>query len=257
MLDERARPLEPRRDARVAVVGRALLGVVHRDLAHEGALALREADLREQLGGVRVHGAEVRRRGRAVREQGLHEGVVAAAREAEIGVAGLEREGAGAQPRVERQVERLAQLRPLRRVDVQIDEAGQQQLGRRELEEMAAAASFLPQPHVVAVARGPHGRDVARRIHGDEGVLDDLEGAARRGVRERPPDRHAARVAGHGVILAAGAQCRELRARIMALGGRRQSANGDGGQARGPAQPTRLSGPIASSGATLFAPGRG
>ena len=133
--------------------------------------------------------AEVDGRRRAVAQQRRHEIGPHRRGERRVGVAGLQRERVVEQPLLQRQVEARAQLRPLRGVDVQVDQARQQHLGRAELddgrrastsaapagEERGSTAVMAPEPstptttstrcsNVVAGRRLHH---VADHRHGD------------------------------------------------------------------------------------------
>jgi hypothetical protein len=130
--DEVGRLRDPDLGGGIPVVVGALLGIIHGDPADEGALALLKADLGQRLGGLQVNGGEVQRRRGAVGQQGVDQPGIDPAGKVRVGVARLQGKGVLLQPLVERQMQGLAGLRPLRGVDVEIDKARQQDLRGRE-----------------------------------------------------------------------------------------------------------------------------
>src|ERR1700722_627684 len=69
---------------------------------------------------------KIQRGGGAIRQQPIDQRLIHGLRISGIRVARLEREGVGLQPLLERQVERLAELRALGRMYVEVDETGQE-----------------------------------------------------------------------------------------------------------------------------------
>ncbi len=100
-------------------------GVVHHHLAHHRALAVFGAQAGEFASCGDVYRSEVHRRGRAVAQQSADQCGVDGVCIVEIRTARFERKGALPEPVFQRQVQRIAELWPLRRVHMQIDEAGQ------------------------------------------------------------------------------------------------------------------------------------
>ena len=79
----------------------------------------------------------------------------------EVGEAGLRRERVAAEPAFKRFVERGACLRPLRGVQVQVGEAGEQDLAVGEAGEPVESGQFGTDGVVLRVVRGEDGRDDA------------------------------------------------------------------------------------------------
>jgi len=84
-----------------------------------------------------VDGGEIERRRRPIGEEIADQRGIGGFREIEIGVARLQRERVFVEPDFERLVESAAGLRILRRMDVQVDEARQQELAARLFDEHA------------------------------------------------------------------------------------------------------------------------
>ena len=183
---------------RVAVRVRAERGMVHRDAADQGALAFRQTDIGERARGVLMDGREVKRRRRAMGEQVFDEGRVGGSREGEVGVTGFERESVFVEPNFQGFVERGAELRILRRMDVAIDEAGKQIGAGRPFDEAAVAARGVERIVVAGIGRAqrrgydPLGVDG----HGEAGQdLDTVGSGSVEGVGEE----QAVREVGHGL----------------------------------------------------------
>ena len=79
----------------------------------------------------------------------------------EVGEAGLCRERVATEPALERFVERGTGLRPLRGVQVQVGEAGQEDLAVGEAGEPVESGQFGADGVVLRVGRGEDGRDDA------------------------------------------------------------------------------------------------
>ena len=135
--------------------------VVHHDLADEAALAEFGADVRQVDGGDAVDGVIVQDAGGAAGERGLDEMAMGAVGVREVGEAGLCRERVATEPAFERFVERGTGLRPLRGVQVQVREAGQEDLAVREAGEPVESGQFGADGVVLRVVRGEDGRDDA------------------------------------------------------------------------------------------------
>ena len=135
--------------------------VVHHDLADEAALAEFGADVRQVDGGGAVDGVIVQDAGGAAGERGLDEMAMGAVGVLGVGEAGLRRERVAAEPAFERFVERGTGLRPLRGVQVQVREAGQEDLAVREAGEPVESGQFGADGVVLRVVRGEDGRDDA------------------------------------------------------------------------------------------------
>jgi hypothetical protein len=157
-------------------------------------LAACAADVGEAHRGRKVHGAEIERRRRAVREQCIDERRIDTGRESGIGVARLERKRVFLQPILERQIEREPELRPLRRVHVQVDESGQEIRARAQRHQ--GPCGRMPRGRGRAIGSlGPeNGRDPAVRIAFEQRVRETLEQTAARGVHSRREKRTRAGV---------------------------------------------------------------
>ncbi len=131
-----------------------------------------------------MDGGEIQRGRGAVRQQRPDQPCVDLADEGEIGVAAFQRKGARLQPILQRQVERGAELRELRRVDVQVDQAGQQDLVAGQLGQ-AAGVTEGGDVWIVRRHAGLHCHDVADGIDDDEGVRQDFD---RIGRVDRPAE---------------------------------------------------------------------
>ena len=135
--------------------------VVHHDLADEAALAEFGADVRQVGGGGAVDGVIVQDAGGAAGERGLDEMAMGAVGVLGVGEAGLRGECVAAKPAFKRFVERGAGLRPLRGVQVQVGEAGQEDLAVGEAGEPVESGQFGADGVVLRVVRGENGRDDA------------------------------------------------------------------------------------------------
>ncbi len=182
IVDEGARIGQRRFRTRVAIIVRTARPIVHHHLADQRALTVGEREVGEKLGGVEIDRGEVERRRRAIGEQVAYQRVVARPGESGIGIARFEREGVFAQPDFERLVQRLAQLRILRRMHMQIDKAGQQ--------HGAAGIDRLTRRGVIAGRAGPqHGVDAAGRVDHHDRIGQHLDLARHRCVEPRSTDR--------------------------------------------------------------------
>ena len=124
VLDERQRIVESGPGRCVPIEFGALVRVVHGHLANNRALTPGQRDVGEQLGGFQVNAAEVGCGSRAVGQQIVDQGLVTGTGEVEISVASFQRKRVLLQPLVQREVQCLAELRPLWRMHVQVDESG-------------------------------------------------------------------------------------------------------------------------------------
>ena len=130
----------------VAVIVRALGRIVHHHLADQRALAVLQAVARQVLGRRQMGGREIDRCRRAVGEERGHEGAVNPVGEGEVGIFRFERKGAGLKPVIEGQVQGLAELRPLRRVDMEVDQTGQEITDANSVQEGRCARGPAPGP---------------------------------------------------------------------------------------------------------------
>ena len=106
-----------------------------------------------------------------------HQRRISRAREIYVRVASFERKSASLQPLLERQVERQSQLRPLRRVHVQIDETRQQVLTGFERQQRAGRPVSLHQGSALRV-RAKDRLNHPLGIDRDQRVRQELELAA-------------------------------------------------------------------------------
>lgn len=88
-------------------------------------MPLLDVDIGEELGRLAVLRVKIERRSGADGKQVVHQRGAAPGGEVEVGISDFKREGVFGQPDLERLIEREAQLEILRRMDVQIDHAGQ------------------------------------------------------------------------------------------------------------------------------------
>ena len=105
----------------ITVVIGTLLRVIHANAPDEAALPKRQADLGQPLRRRQVDRREVERRRGAVGEESLDQRGVDALGEGHIRVTALQRKSVRVQPIFQRKIERGAELRKLRGVNVQVD----------------------------------------------------------------------------------------------------------------------------------------
>ena len=117
--------------------------------------------MRQVDGGGTVDGVIVQDAGGAAGERGLDEMTMGAVGVRKVGEAGLRRERVAPEPAFKRLVERGACLRPLRGVQVQVGEAGEQDLAVGEAGEPVEPGQFGTNGMVLRVVRGEDGRDDA------------------------------------------------------------------------------------------------
>ena len=117
-----------------------------------------------------VHAAKVHGGGGAVGQQRGHDHVVHALCKGRVAVTRLQREGVVLQPDFQGHIQRLAVLRPLRRVHMQVHHAGQQIAASGQAAQRACGGMglFLLCPAWVAVLN--HGLNHALRIHADQHI---------------------------------------------------------------------------------------
>ena len=173
----------------VAVEIRTELRQVHRHPADHRPLPACQAEFRQMQCRRTVQGGEIDRRGGAPGQQVADQGGVGAVREIEVGVARLERKGVALQPVLQRQVERLAELATLRRMHVQIDQAGQQIAV--ETQQRAGAIGGGAGVVVSRLAGQAHGGDDTVPADIDQRVAKPARRAGRRRV-ERVAEQRAA-----------------------------------------------------------------
>ena len=117
--------------------------------------------MRQVDGGGAVDGVIVQDAGGAAGERGLDEMAMGAVGVRKVGEAGLRGERVAAEPAFERFVERGAGLRPLRGMQVQVGEAGEQDLAVGEAGEPVEPGQFGADGVILRVGRGEDGRDDA------------------------------------------------------------------------------------------------
>ena len=100
--------------------------MIHGHPADQRALRALQTDVSQTLRGGQMDGAVIHGGGGAVGQQAVDQRAIGRRGELHVGVARLERERVLLQPELERLIQGPPQLRPLRRVDVQIHESGQQ-----------------------------------------------------------------------------------------------------------------------------------
>ncbi len=169
---------------RVAIILGALLWIVHRHASDQGALWMAQADIGKHLGRRQVNAREVHRRSRAIGQQAGHQRLVDPLGVGGIGIPRLQRKRELLQPFLERQVQRLAQLWPLRRMHVQIDHSRQHILLRSECDQCPHRGQARrlrdDQRRVVWM----YCRDGAMGRDDDEGIVHELQLAALRRMQE-------------------------------------------------------------------------
>lgn len=158
---------------------------VHVDLADEGALAGSHRAPRQLQRALRVDGGEVAGQRRPCAQAAAHHGVVHLGRELGVRVAALQRERVRPQPVQEGLVVAEARVGELRRVQVRVHEAGQQQLSgpqhhrrghdpqRRAQRGGVAAAQRLGQHHLAILDDDDavvHHGDALEPLRMDEGA---------------------------------------------------------------------------------------
>ena len=176
MLDDRARPGHRAGHIAIAIIRRAVVGMIHGDLADERAQAFLDRQIAEQFRRV------------------VDERAIDAPREGEIAVARLERKRVRREPVGERQMQRGAELRILRCVNVQIDEARQNVTPRADLLEPACGSRLVMASRPFGIVARRHVHDRARRIDLDERILEHLHRAAPRCVEKGAANEAAAKV---------------------------------------------------------------
>ena len=194
MLDDRARPGHRAGHIAIAIIRRAVVGMIHGDLADERAQAFLDRQIAEQFRRVHMHRAEHERGRRPVGEEVVDERAIDAPREGEIAVARLERKRVRREPVGERQMQRGAELRILRCVNVQIDEARQNVTPRADLLEPACGSRLVMASRPFGIVARRHVHDRARRIDLDERILEHLHRAAPRCVEKGAANEAAAKV---------------------------------------------------------------
>ena len=117
--------------------------------------------MRQVDGGGAVDGVIVQDAGGAAGERGLDEMAMGAVGVLGVDKAGLRGERVAAEPAFKRFVERGTGLRPLRGVQVQVGEAGEQDLAVGEAGEPVESGQFGADGVVLRVVRGEDGRDDA------------------------------------------------------------------------------------------------
>ena len=191
VVDQVPGPLHGRVRGRVTVVVGTLLGIIHGHLADERSLPLREADVGEAHRAFEMYGGKVDGGGRAVCQQRVDQRRIDALGVGALGILRFQGEGTLQQPLIEGQVQRLAELRPLRSVDVQVDQSGQQVPPVSELVESTAATALGHRRRVARFAGAMHGVDGSRRIDRDDGIVHDLDLAPAGRVHERSAKRES------------------------------------------------------------------
>ena len=117
--------------------------------------------MRQVDGGGAVDGVIVQDAGSAAGERGPDEMAMGAVGVRKVGEAGLRGERVAAEPAFERFVERGTGLRPLRGMQVQVGEAGEQNLAIGEAGEPVEPGQFGADGVVLRVVRGENGRNDA------------------------------------------------------------------------------------------------
>lgn len=100
--------------------------IIHSNLADQPSLAVSQTDVDETLRCIELSRCEVHSDRCCVGYQGSNERFVHGLGEVDVGLPCLEGEGVSLQPILERDIECLAELRPLRCVIVEIDESWEQ-----------------------------------------------------------------------------------------------------------------------------------
>ena len=175
VVDQRFGPGNRIRRRRVPIERRALVGIVHRHLADEGALARREAGVDEEPGRLGMDGGEIDRRRRAVGEKVGHQCRVDPRGKGRVGVSRLQWKRVFLQPDLQRHVECGAELWILRRMDVKVDETGQHDAVRRHGHELPRALGSVADSRKPCIARGGDRGNVAVLVNGHQRVGEYLD----------------------------------------------------------------------------------
>ncbi|OIQ68908.1 hypothetical protein GALL_494940 [mine drainage metagenome] len=178
----------------VAVKIGTLLGVIHHHLADQRALAGLQADIGENTRGLLMNGRKIQRRGGAIGNQVVDQQAIAFSGKGHISVASFQRKGIFLQPDLERDVERAAELRVLRRVNMQVDESRQQIGAFRQGHKLAGGLLPVLLLIVVVVVRAKDGKNCAVMADGNQGILKNIDFAALGRMEARCHDGLAAQV---------------------------------------------------------------
>ena len=157
---------------------RDTLGIVHHDLADQRTLAGLQANIGENTRGLLMNGREIQRRGGAIGDQVVDQQAIAFSGKGHIGVTGFKRKGIFLQPDLERDVERAAELRILRRVNMQIDETRQQIRAFRQPHKLACDLLPVLLLGVIVVVRAKDGKDCAVFADGNQRIPKKIDFAA-------------------------------------------------------------------------------
>ena len=129
-----------------------------------------------------MDGGVVDRRRRAVREQRFHQRAIRLAGEGEIGITRLEGKRVLLQPFVQRQVQRLSHLGPLRGMDVEVDEPGQEELPSRQGQRLWILSVVRGGKGMPRLPRQGDRADRPAAVHADDRILQYLDLAPARSV---------------------------------------------------------------------------
>ena len=152
-------------------------------------MPLGEADIDKESRRLLVDRGEEQRRRRSQREEIADERRVCALRKREVRVASLERKSVRLQPHLQRHVQSAAELRVLRRMDVKVDEAGEQEISRWQSDQASLRLRITKCRGVAWIVGLENGGDPSCTIDADQGVLENFDRADCRGVKKGPEDR--------------------------------------------------------------------
>src|SRR6516164_994824 len=169
----------------IAVIVRTLVGIVHHDLADQRALAGLKAGFGEDARGLLMNGRKIKRRCCAIGNEVIDQQAIALPRKGGIGIARFKRKSVFLQPYLERNVECAAELRVLRRMDMQIDEPRQQIRAVRQGHKQPRRRLLLLILRVVLLIGAMDGNNVAIIADRNQGILEEIDLAESGGMKAR------------------------------------------------------------------------
>lgn len=169
------------------VILRILFLVVHDHFPDQSALTFVSADLGQQIAGFLVDGREIERSRRSVCQQCCDEILIDLPGEIQIGKFCFQREGIGFQPIMQRDVHGSAGLRPLRSMDVQVDESRQKILSLSKLVEFFRSAVGGQNRSVISILRLQDAPDHAFCIQTKQAILQRAHFLWGTTCESRPP----------------------------------------------------------------------
>ena len=153
-----------------------------------------ETGFGENAGGLLVDGGEIDRCRGAVGEQALDKFRIDGRRKGLVAVVGFQRKRVLLQPGFQRHIERPAELRPLRRMEVQVDKSGEQQPPGFKCHQRAVSFCPFKSSIVAGETESQHIGNHAVGVDGDQRVFGAIDRAGNRRVNECCPECFAAKV---------------------------------------------------------------